>query len=40
VVGAKEDASDGLGGSGALVEARHVGLGVLLEVKLAALPGD
>jgi hypothetical protein len=33
-----EDAADGLGDRGALVEFGHVGLGILLEIKLSALP--
>jgi hypothetical protein len=37
---AEEDAAHGFGDSGPLVEARDVGLGVLLEMELAALPGD
>jgi hypothetical protein len=39
VVGAKEDADDGFGVNGALVEPRQLDLDVLLEVGLAALPG-
>jgi hypothetical protein len=35
-----EDGADGLRDGGALIQPRHVSLGVLLEVKLAALPGD
>jgi len=38
--GTVEDAADGAGDFGALSQARDVGLGVLLEVKLAALPRD
>ncbi len=37
--GAFEDAADGTGDLGALIQARDVSLGVLLEVELAALPG-
>ena len=35
-----EHGADGVGDGGALVQARHIGLGVLLEMELAALPGD
>ncbi len=35
-----EHGADGVGDWGALVQARHIGLGVLLEMELAALPGD
>ena len=35
-----EDGADGVGDGGTLVQAGHIGLGVLLEVELAALPGD
>ena len=35
-----EDGADGVGEGGTLVQAGHIGLGVLLEVELAALPGD
>ena len=38
--GAFEYAADGAGDLGALIQARDVSLGVLLEVELAALPGD
>jgi hypothetical protein len=38
--GAKEDAADGASDIGALVNPWDVSLGVLLEVELAALPGD
>ena len=38
--GAFEDAADGTGDFGALILARDVSLGVLLEVELAALPRD
>ena len=38
--GAFEDAADGAGDFGALIQAGHISLGVLLEVELAALPGD
>ena len=38
--GAIEDAADGAGDFGALLQARDVSLGVLLEVELAALPRD
>jgi len=37
---AEEDAAHGFGDSGPLVEAGDVGLGVLLEMELAALPRD
>ena len=37
---AVKDAAYGAGDFGALIEAGHIGLGVLLEVKLAALPGN
>jgi hypothetical protein len=37
--GGVEDAADGFGHFGALVQFGHVGLGILLEVELAALPG-
>ena len=37
-IGAVEDGADGVGDGGPLVEPGHVGLGVLLEVELAALP--
>ncbi len=37
--GAVEDAADGPGDFGTLVQAWHMRLGVLLEVELAALPG-
>ena len=39
-VGAVEEGADVLGDAGAHVEAWDEGLGVLLEVELAALPGD
>ena len=39
-VRAIEEGADVAGDGGALVHARHMGLGVLLEMKLAALPGD
>jgi hypothetical protein len=39
-IGAVEDGSNGVGDGGPLVEPGHVGLGVLLEVELAALVGD
>ena len=35
-----EDATDGAGDFGSLIQTRDVSLGVLLEVELAALPGD
>ena len=38
--GAVEDAADGPGDLGALIQARDVSLGVLLKVELAALPRD
>jgi hypothetical protein len=38
--GAFKDRADGAGDFGALIRARDVSLGVLLEVELAALPGD
>ena len=38
--GAVEDAAEGPGDLGALLQARDVSRGVLLEVELAALPGD
>jgi len=38
--GTLEDAADGAGDLGALLQARDVSLGVLLEVELAPLPGD
>ena len=37
---AVENAADGGGDGGAFVQAGHIGLGVLLEMKLAALPGN
>jgi len=37
--GGVEDTADGGGGFGALVEPRHIRLGILLEMELAALPG-
>ena len=37
-IGAVEDTADGLGDFGALIQARDIGLGVLLEMELAALP--
>ena len=39
-IGAIEDGADGVGDWGALVQTRHISLGVLLEMELAALPGD
>ena len=39
-IGAEEDAAYGFSDSSALVQSRHVGLCVLLEVELAPLPGD
>lgn len=39
-IGAIKDGANGLSDCGALIKAGHVGLGILLEVKLAALPGD
>jgi len=39
-VGAGKEAADGLADFLALVAARDIGLGVLLEVELAALPRD
>ena len=39
-IGAIEHGADGVGDGGALVQARHIRLGVLLEMELAALPGD
>ena len=39
-VGAVEDAADGAGDFRAQIQAGDVSLGVLLEVELAALPGD
>ena len=38
-IDAVEDAADLGGDAGTLIEPRHVGLGVLLEMKLTALPG-
>ena len=38
--GTVKDAADGAGDFGALIEAGHIGLSVLLEMKLAALPGN
>jgi hypothetical protein len=38
--GRVEDAADGAGDLGALIQARDIGLGVLLEMELAALPRD
>ena len=38
--GGFKDTADGAGHFGALIQARDVSLGVLLEVELAALPGD
>jgi len=38
-IGAVEDTPNGLGDSGALIQAGHISLGVLLEMELAALPG-
>ena len=37
--GTVKDAADGTGDLGALIQPRDMGLGVLLEVKLATLPG-
>ena len=37
-IGAVENAANGLGDFGALVQARDIGLGILLEMKLATLP--
>jgi hypothetical protein len=37
-VWAIEDGADGLGDGGALVQSWHMGLGILLEMELAALP--
>ena len=34
-----EDRADGLGHGGALIQTRHIGLGILLQMKLATLPG-
>lgn len=39
-VWAIEDGADGLGDGGALIQAGHISLGILLEMKLAALPGN
>jgi hypothetical protein len=39
-VGAFQDAANGAGHFGALIQTRNVSLGVLLEVELAALPRD
>ena len=39
-IGAIENGADGVGDGGALVQARHMRLGILLEMELAALPGD
>ena len=40
LIRAIEDGADGVGDGGALVQTRHISLGVLLEMELAALPGD
>ena len=37
-VGAVENAANGLGNFGALIQARDISLGILLEMELAALP--
>src|SRR5512137_2872385 len=37
-IGAVEHTADGLGDGGPLVQAGDIGLGILLEVELAALP--
>lgn len=39
-VWAVEEAADGAGDLSALIQPRDMGLGILLEVELAALPGD
>ena len=38
-IGAIENAANGLGNFGALIQARDISLGILLEMILAALPG-